>query len=156
MTPLVEEFSDWHGVWTGHGEAQAGMPVLVRNEVFMGVECTALAFHFEAFDPKAETLFHGVRAVLSIAPNGVQRATAYSTIHGALLLDRTQDDDGVLALGGLTANGNLISVTMMLESANEMMFAAFWRPPNVELNDPATPRMTVRLKRIHPWQMPTA
>lgn len=147
MTAPVDEFRHWFGVWTGVGEGQDGTPVLVRNEVFETMDCTGVAFHFEAYDQDLKTLYHGFRAILCAAPNGVERAFAYSTLHGVMILERTPDDAGVLALSGESDAGNRISVTMVEENGDEMLFAAFARSADEPLKDDDTPRATVKLKR---------
>lgn len=153
MSSPFLEFAHWVGVWTGVGEAQAGMPVGVRNEVFREMDGAAIGFHFEAFDPGLKTLYHGVRAILCAAPSGVERAIVYSTIHGSMILERTADDEGVIALSGESQQGNKISVTMVQEAGDEMLFTAFWRGPGEKLQDDP-PRMTAKLKRVYAWKPP--
>ncbi len=136
----------WEGVWTGRGESQAGQVVIVRCEFSEALRGEALGMHFEAFDESLGTLYHGVHAYLAPARQGDLRCTAHSTIHGPLILDRTPDDDGVLALSGLSVAGNQISVTFVEEHDGSLLFTAFSRPPSVPLHE-NLPRMHCRLIR---------
>ncbi|MCB9936458.1 MAG: hypothetical protein H6840_12290 [Planctomycetes bacterium] len=154
MTAQLAEFLPWIGVWTGVGESQAGQPCFVRNRFFPGLEGDGLGMQFEAWDPGMTTLFHGVRAVLATAPSGVMRALAYSTIHGALILELTPDDPGVMALAGESVAGNRISVTFLQEEPGRLLFTAFWRPAMHERQPNDGPRMTCGLTRAVPKRPP--
>jgi hypothetical protein len=149
----LRRYLPWIGVWTGTGEAQAGMDTLVRTEIFQNLGGAGIGFHFEAFDGSATNLYHGVRAHVAPAPSGVVRAVAWSSIHGLLILEQTPDDEGVLALGGESRAGNHISVAFIEEGPDELLFTAFWRPPHTR-SDPDAPRMTVNLHRVAPLQVP--
>ena len=153
MSEGLRYYLSWVGVWTGIGEAQAGMNALVRTEVFQAVSGQGVGFHFEAFDTEARNLYHGVRAIVAPAPSGVVRAIAWSSIHGPLILEQTPDDEGVLALSGESRSGNRISVTFVEEAEDELLFTAYWRPPHSEPDDGA-PRMAIPLRRVSPLQVP--
>lgn len=142
----LQSYMRWEGVWTGRGESQLGQPVLVRCEFNEELRGAALGMHFEAYDESLTTLYHGVRAYLGPAGDQKLACTAYSTIHGPLLLERTPDDDGVMALSGLTLAGNQISVTFVEEVDGSLLFTAFWRPPSMPLHE-SLPRMHCRLTR---------
>ena len=150
----LDEYRRWLGVWSGSGETQAGQETLIRTTFEHGLDGFALAMHFEAWDTTLTTLYHGVHALLSRAPNGAMKAIAHSTIHGPLILELTPDDEGVMALAGDSLAGSHISVTFMEESADELMFAAFWRPPGTHAGEPDAPRMTCNLKRSLPFKPP--
>lgn len=153
MNESLRQYLQWVGVWTGIGEAQAGMETLVRNEVFQAVAGQGIGFHFEAYDLEAARLFHGVRAVVAPAPSGVVRAVVWSSIHGAMILEQTPDDQGVLALSGESHAGNHITVTFVEEGEDELLFTASWRPPHTEPQRDA-PRMTALLRRVSPLNVP--
>lgn len=155
MLRVLRPYLPWIGVWTGAGEAQAGMPILVRNEVFAAVANQGIGFHFEAFDPGAKVLYHGVRSIVAVAPTGAVRAIAWSSIHGPLQLEQTPDDEGVLALSGASRAGNQITVTFVEEGPNELLFAAFWRPPGAKTDDDR-PRMSCLMKRVTPMKFPAS
>jgi hypothetical protein len=149
MAEPIGHYLSWIGVWTGTGEAQAGMETLIRVEMFPAAAGTGLGFHFEAYDLQATRLYHGVRAVVAAAPSGALRAIAWSSIHGSLLLEQTPDDEGVLALTGTSRTGNQISVTFVEETPDQLLFTAFWRPPNARTDDDR-PRMTCVIRRVTP------
>ena len=154
MSDDLRCYLPWVGVWTGTGEAQAGMNTLARTEIFSAVMGKGIGFHFEAFDTEARILYHGVRAIVVPAPSGVVRAIAWSSIHGPLILEQTPDDEGVLALAGESKAGNRISVTFVEEGPDELLFMGYWRPPHSRPEtDP--PRMSIPLQRITPLQVPT-
>ncbi|MBZ0136016.1 MAG: hypothetical protein K8I27_06545 [Planctomycetes bacterium] len=153
MSNDLRGYLPWVGVWTGIGEAQAGMSTLVRTEVFYAAAGQGIGFHFEAFDTEARNLYHGVRAVVVPAPSGVVRAVAWSSIHGPLILEQTPDDEGVLALAGESRAGNHISVTFVEEGPDELLFAAFWRPQHGGAK-PDAPSMSIPLRRVTPLQVP--
>lgn len=153
MSDQLRHYLSWIGVWTGIGEAQAGMNTLVRIEIFQAVAGQGIGFQFEAFDTEARNLYHGVRAIITSAPSGVVRAIAWSSIHGPLILEQTPDDEEVLALSGESKAGNRISVTFVEEAPDELLFTAYWRPPHAKPNDDL-PRMAIPIKRISPLQVP--
>lgn len=154
MTVRIPDFLHWIGVWTGIGETQAGQPCYIRNRFYLELDGQGLGMHFEAWDPGLTTLYHGVRAVLAAAPSGVMRALAFSTIQGPLILDLTEDDEGVMALAGENLAGHRISVTFMQETPEQLLFTAFWRPPGQPRGE--GPNMAGRLARNLPWQPPQA
>lgn len=153
MSKSLQRYLPWVGIWTGIGEAQAGMNTLVRTEVFQAVAGQGIGFHFEAFDVEARNLYHGVRAIVTPAPSGIVRAIAWSSIHGALILEQTPDDEGVMALAGESKVGNRISVTFVEEGPDELLFTAYWRPPHARTDDDS-PRMAIPMRRISPLQVP--
>jgi hypothetical protein len=142
----LQRYMRWEGVWTGRGESQAGQVVIVRCEFSEALRGEAMGMHFEALDESLGILYHGVHAYLAPTRQGDLRCSAHSTIHGPLIFDRTPDDEGVLALTGMSVAGNQISVTFVEEDPTSLMFTAFWRPPNAALNE-NLPRMHCRLSR---------
>jgi hypothetical protein len=126
---------------------------LIRTEFYPAMDSTGLGMHFEAWDPRMSVLYHGVRAMLAAAPSGVLRALAYSSIHGALLLELTPDDEGVMALAGESMTGNRISVTFVQEEPDQLLFTAFWRPPQTRGEDDR-PSMTCVMRRALPMKIP--
>ena len=153
MSAVLADYLPWIGVWAGSGETQAGQKTLIRTEFYPAMDSCGLGMHFEAWDPQLSTLYHGVRAMLAPAPSGVLRALAYSTIHGALLLELTPDDEGVMALAGESIAGNLISVTFVQEDPDRLLFTAFWRPPQTK-GEGEMPRMSCLMKRVSPMKVP--
>lgn len=153
MHPELSRYLRWEGVWTGLGNTQAGQAALVRVEFTEALQGEALGMLFEAYGDGLQVLYHGVRAYLGVAGPGMLRCAAHSTIHGPLMLDLTPDDEGVLALAGLSQAGNHISVTFMEEEEGTLMFTAFWRPQNQPSSDDM-PRMHCRLKRPTPFVPP--
>lgn len=148
MTARIHDFLHWIGVWAGMGETQAGQPCYIRNRFYQELDGQGIGMHFEAWDPGMTTLYHGVRAVLAAAPSGVLRALAYSTMQGPLILELTEDDDGVMALSGENLAGQRISVTFVQESPEQLLFTAFWRPPQAPRLE--GPSMTCHLTRSGP------
>lgn len=142
----LQTYLRWEGVWTGRGESQAGQQVLVRVEFKEELCGAALGMHFEAFDETLSILYHGVRAYLGPAGPKKLSCIAHTTIHGPLLMERTPDDDGVLALSGQSRAGNQISVTFVEEVDGSLLLTAFWRPPHTALHE-NLPRMHCRLTR---------
>lgn len=151
MNPLAP-YLGWIGVWGGEGEAQTGDPTIVRTEFSLVQGGTALSMHFEACDPGYRILYHGVRAILSQAPNGDLRGIAYSTIHRGYLIELTPDDEGVMALTGATRGGNRIFVTFVQEDADNLLFTASWRPNTSAPAGDDTPRMSAPLRRLFPMK----
>ncbi len=154
MTARIGDFLPWIGVWAGMGETQAGQPCYIRNRFYLDLDGQGLGMHFEAWDTGMTTLYHGVRSMLAAAPSGILRALAYSTVQGPLILDLTEDDEGVMALSGENLLGHRISVTFMQESPEQLLFTAFWRQPHAPRTE--GPSMTCRLTRSLPWQPPQA
>jgi hypothetical protein len=148
----VSDYMHWIGTWAGVGETQVGQKTLIRQTFKLAMDGTGIEMHFEAFDPALSVMYHGVRSVLASAPSGVLRALAYSTIHGPLLLELMPDDEGVMALSGDSQDGNRISVTFVEESADELLFTAFWRGVDEPVAGKDAPRMTCRLERSQPWK----
>jgi hypothetical protein len=152
MSWTLQDFQRWGGVWGGAGEAQTGMPISLRVEFDVIQDGNALRMHFEACDPGYQSLYHGVRAVLATAPSGALRAVAFSTIHKAFLLDLLPDEEGVMALHGVTSAGNRIWVTFKQESSDALQFTGFWRAPGQPVDAPGLPRMSAQLRRLRPLQ----
>lgn len=150
MIDPLRPYRNWIGTWAGPGEAQTGAPVIVRQTFELYMDGHALLMHFEAMDPDATRLYHGVRSLLRADNHGVLHAAAYSTIHGCMLFDATPDDEGVLALAAQSPDGNLVNVTFVEEASDALLFTAGFRPPRVPLDTPGLPRMHARLKRLLP------
>jgi hypothetical protein len=153
VSGALTDYLPWIGVWAGVGETQAGQDALIRTEFYPAMDSAGLAMHFEAWDVRMSMMYHGVRAMLAPAPSGVLRALAFSTIHGALLLELTPDDEGVMALAGESLAGNRISVTFVQEGPDHLLFTASWRPPHAK-GDDEMPRMTCLMKRSAPMKAP--
>jgi hypothetical protein len=152
MTTPFQEFSHWVGSWIGRGELRPGLPIVVRIELFAAQQGCGLGIHFEALDEKLQEMIHGGRAILSAAPSGVQRAVTWSSVFGPMLMERTPDDEDVLALLGRSETGVEVSMTMVEEGEDEILFTSYSRPLLSE--DTPSPRMTVTLKRMHAFKPP--
>jgi hypothetical protein len=85
-------------------------------------------------------------------PERALRAVAFSTIHKAFLLDLLPDEEGVMALSGVTSAGNRIWVTFIQESSDALQFTGFWRAPGQPVDAPGLPRMSAQLRRLRPLQ----
>ncbi|MBE7492479.1 MAG: hypothetical protein HS108_12060 [Planctomycetes bacterium] len=145
----------WCGVWGGTGAAQDGRPVHIRMEIAPDQFGVALRMHFEATSPDGSVLYHGVVTTIGAGPSGALCAATFSTIHGAMVLHQTPDDENVLALEGESLRGNRIQVTILGEGPRALGFAALWRPPGASLDDPRLGRMTATLARLEPMRPPS-
>ncbi|MBX3475834.1 MAG: hypothetical protein KF754_15800 [Planctomycetes bacterium] len=148
------QYWPWCGIWGGSGKAQDGRPVHIRMSVERRLHGHALRMNFEASSPDGGVLYHGVVSLVGVGPTGQVRAATFSTIHGAMVLDQTPDDAGVLALAGNTLAGNSILVTLHDQGPGKLGFAAQWRPPGAKADDPRMGRMAADLARLVPMRIP--
>lgn len=106
----------------------------------------------EMLDPATTQLLHGVRAMIAVGPGGKLASTGYSTLIGMMTLQQTPDDEGVLALSGVSMHGTRVTVTYLQESRDLMQFSAFWRPVSAKLAEDASQSLNCRMRRLQSWK----
>lgn len=152
MKSILRWIQEWSGVWTGTGETQDGNAVLVRSSFFPLMEAAGTGVQIEMLDPATAQLLHGVRAIIAVGPDNQLQTTGYSTLVGMMTLQQTPDDEGVLALSGVSVQGTMVNVTYLQESSDLMQFSAFWRPASAKLTAAEGEAMTCRMRRVQPWK----
>jgi hypothetical protein len=148
MRKAFKQYAKWVGIWLGNGETQLGNPTRVRLELSERLNGEALEVSVEYCHFETNQLLHGVIGVLGVSRDNVIRYTAYSNLHGSMMLDATPDDPGVLALSGNTPTGRFVSVTIVQDKDDHLMLTSHFHPIGSADDESKQRRTVVRLGRM--------
>ncbi len=148
MRKAFKQYFRWVGIWIGSGETQLGNPTRVRLEFAERLNGEALEVDVEYCHAETNQLLHGVIGVLGSSADGVVRYSAYSNLHGNMMLEATPDDPGVLALSANTPNGRFVSVTIVQDKEDQLMLTSHYHPVGAADDETKQRRTVVRLSRM--------
>ncbi|CAG0933864.1 hypothetical protein PLCT1_02503 [Planctomycetaceae bacterium] len=148
MKKSFKQYFRWIGIWIGSGETQLGNPTRVRFEVKERLNGEALELAVEYCHAESNQLLHGVVGLLGHSADNVVRYSAFSNLHGNIMLDATPDDPGVLALSGNTPNGRFVSVTIVQDKEDHLMLTSHFHPIGAADDESKQRRTVVRLARM--------
>jgi hypothetical protein len=147
MTRMLPTVMLWAGVWAGHGTLNGNDTMLLRNQLCLAFEGRGITMDFEVYEPSTMRLVYGVRTLLLQDLQGDLQTVTFSTRFGLIRLEQTPDDDGVLALSGVTDDDQKVNVTMVPQDDDSMQLNAIWRPAGVTVNSEATQNINGTLRR---------
>lgn len=148
MRKAFKQYVRWIGIWIGSGETQLGNPTRVRLEVKERLNGEALEVSVEYCHSETNDLLHGVVGLLGLSADGIIRYSAYSNLHGNILLEATPDDPGVLALSGNSPNKRFVSVTIVQDKNDHLMLTSHYHPLGAADDESKQRRTVVRLGRM--------
>ncbi|HRJ79269.1 MAG: hypothetical protein HUU03_02180 [Planctomycetaceae bacterium] len=148
MRKAFKQYVRWIGIWIGSGETQLGNPTRVRLEVKERLNGEALEVSVEYCHSETNDLLHGVVGLLGLSADGIIRYSAYSNLHGNILLEATPDDPGVLALSGNSPNKRFVSVTIVQDKDDHLMLTSHYHPLGAADDESKQRRTVVRLGRM--------
>ena len=148
MRKAFKQYVRWIGIWIGSGETQLGNPTRVRREVKERLNGEALEVSVEYCHSETNELLHGVVGLLGVSADGVIRYSAYSNLHGNIMLEATPDDPGVLALSGNSPNKRFVSVTIVQDKDDHLMLTSHYHPLGAADDESKQRRTVVKLGRM--------
>ncbi|KAA0215490.1 hypothetical protein EDM80_05350 [bacterium] len=148
MRKAFKQYVRWIGIWIGSGETQLGNPTRVRLEVKERLNGEALEVSVEYCHSETNELLHGVVGLLGVSADGVIRYSAYSNLHGNIMLEATPDDPGVLALSGNSPNKRFVSVTIVQDKDDHLMLTSHYHPLGAADDESKQRRTVVKLGRM--------